>query len=226
MRSSEMGPRFDDEPDPEDAMPTPATRPHDARSRAVVACVASAVLALVLGACGEDEPLLRPAPTTAAPTAAATPSASPAPAPTPSVEPNPAGLQPLPADEIDASFVTIENFFKAYEYGLESGDPAPLRSVSGKNCHMCQLLDDNIVTFAEADAEVTGGKFAIQVATLLESTNPGHQAWRLTMTQTLTTITEHDGEKSELRSFDGDALVEVAVGDEFAVTAIDTTVDE
>ena len=199
----------------------PATRPPGARAWAVVA---SAVLALVLGACGEDEPLLRSAPTTAAPTAAPTPSASPT--PTPSVESNPAGLQPLPADEIDASFVTIENFFKAYEYGLETGDPAPLRSVSGKNCHMCQLLDDNIVTFAESDAEVTGGKFAIQVATLLESTNPGHQAWRLTMTQTMTTITERDGTKSERRSFDGDALVEVAVGDAFAVTAIDTTVDE
>jgi len=198
-------------------MPMPVSR-----TRGVRACLAVATAAVVLAACGGDpvpgpattitEPSPRPTTTVPTPTATATPSE----------DPNPAGLEPLPADEIDASFVTIENFFKAYEYGLKTGDAEPLRALSGDGCGTCATLVENITSFAEAKASVSGGEFEVGSSMLLNSAVPGRIAWRLDMEQALTTVVEPDGTTSEISAFDGVALFEVA-GDTHQVTAIDTS---
>lgn len=196
----------------------PAARP----ARALTMSAALVATVLTAAACTATPPASVP---TTLPTAAPT-SIAPTPSPTPTEDPNPAGLKPLPADEIDASFVTIENFFRAYEYGLRTGDSSILSTLSAKDCTKCTALRENIDKLKERSARASGGEFTMTRADFLESNVPGRHAWRLTLRQSDTKIVEEDGTKSTAAGGEGLVLVEVATGSPYTITAFDANPDE
>ncbi|MGP7960453.1 hypothetical protein ACTVCO_06535 [Sanguibacter sp. A247] len=143
--------------------------------------------------------------------------------PTPTVDPNPADLAPLPADELDASFVTIENFFKAYEHGLRTGNQSVFTGLFTTPCKPCTALLGNIESVAEPGVRAEGGSISFSRADLLESTVPGRLAWRLELTQRPTTFFDVDGTTTSLDGFTGPTLVEVGSDDgTWVITGIDT----
>ncbi|WP_165375372.1 DUF6318 family protein [Sanguibacter massiliensis] len=196
----------------------PAARP----TRALTLPAAFVATALTVAACAGGTPT--PVPTTL-PTSAPTTTA-PTPSPTQTEDPNPAGLKPLPADEIDASFVTIENFFTAYEYGLRTGDPSALNSLSAPGCETCETLADNIINVRDLGDRAKGGAFTIKISELKQSLVPGRVAWWLHVSQDATSITHSNGEKTTLKGFDGPVLVEVSPEDAFRITAFDTSIND
>ncbi|QIK82324.1 DUF6318 family protein [Sanguibacter sp. HDW7] len=179
------------------------------------------VLALGLAGCSPDARTTTP--TTPAPAPTTT---SPTPTPTPTADPNPAGLKPLPADEIDASFVTIENFFRAYEYALTSGDTAPLKSLSTKSCKFCSSAVDDIQEFYGAGGEMTGGSFLISVFKLLPSTRDNVDVWRLELRQADSSSLRSDGSTRTIPGFVGPVLVEVSTGPDVKISEVDTELDK
>ena len=174
-------------------------------------------VALALSACSSNTP--EPAPPT---TTTPAPARRPSPTPTPTGDPNPAGLAPLPPDDIDKSFVTIENFFTAYEYGLRTGDTSVLQSLSGDKCAKCSVLVDNIVSINRSSAKASGGSFTINSSTLLTSAVPGRFAWRIEGHQEPVSVVNSDGSDDTGPSGRGKLLIEVAPGDPYVVTAIET----
>ena len=196
----------------------PAARP----ARALTMSAALAATLLTAAACTATPPASVP---TTLPTAAPT-SIAPTPSPTPTEDPNPAGLKPLPADEIDASFVTIENFFTTYEYGLRTGDPSALSSLSAPGCETCETLAGNITNVRDLGDRAKGGAFTIRVSELKHSLVPGRVTWWLHVSQDATSITHSNGEKTTLKGFDGPVLVEVSPEDAFRITAFDTSIND
>lgn len=193
----------------------PAARP----ARALTPPAALVATALTVAACTGGTPPPVPT-TTAAPTTTA-----PTPSPTPTEDPNPAGLKPLPADEIDASFVTIENFFRAYEYALTSGDTAPFKALSTKTCKFCSSAVDDIQEFYDAGGEMTGGSFLISVFKLLPSTRDNVDVWRLELRQEDSRSLRSDGSTRTIPGFVGPVLVEVSTGPDFRISEVDTELD-
>ncbi|MBD9699197.1 hypothetical protein IGS67_06785 [Flavimobilis sp. GY10621] len=192
----------------------PAARP----ARALTMSAALAATVLTVAACTGGTPtpvpttLATPAPTTTAPT----------PSPTQTEDPNPAGLKPLPADEIDASFVTIENFFRAYEYALTSGDTAPLDALSTQSCKFCSGMGEDFRKFYAADASMTGGKFTIHEARLLPSDGQERLVWRLDVKQSSIESLMPDGETVTDAGFRGPLLVEVTTRSPLKISGVDT----
>lgn len=180
-------------------------------------------VALALSACSSNTP--EPGPpttTTPAPARRPSPTPTPAPAPAPAADPNPAGLAPLPPDDIDKSFVTIENFFTAYEYGLRTGDASVLESLSGDKCGTCSKLAANIHAVRDKGDRARGGEFSIPRSTLVESTDPRVTVWQLELKQAATIVTHTDGSVTRVKQFTGRALVDVSDGESPQVLGFDT----
>lgn len=195
-------------------------RPSRFRTRRAALLVGA--LALGITACTADAPAPTPTMATPEPTLTVTHAAT----PTPTEEPNPAGLKPLPADEIDASFVTIENFFRAYEYGLRTGDPSALDTLSAPDCAACETLIGNIANVSELGDRARGGAFTIKISELKKSLVPGRIAWWLDVAQEPTSVTHSSGKKTTIKGFNGPVLVEVSTDDDFRITAFDTSTDD
>lgn len=196
----------------------PAARP----ARALTMSAALVATVLTAAACTATPPASVP---TTLPTAAPT-SIAPTPSPTPTEDPNPAGLKPLPADEIDASFVTVENFFTAYEYALARGDTAPLKSLSTKSCKFCSSAVNDIQEFYDAGGEMTGGSFLISDFKLLPSTRDNVDVWRLELRQADSRSLRSDGSTRTIPGFVGPVLVEVSTGPDFRISEVDTELDK
>lgn len=194
------------------ARPTPAP--------VLRAALAAMVLALGLAGCSPDA--RTPTPTTPAPAPATTLAPAATPTPTPTADPNPAGLKPLPADEIDASFVTIENFFRAYEYALTSGDTAPLDLLSAPSCEFCSGMGKDFREFYAADASMTGGRFTIHVAKLLPSVGKDKLVWRLDVKQSSIKSVMPSGKNVTDAGFKGPLLVEVTTSTPQQIAGVDT----
>lgn len=196
----------------------PAARP----ARALTLPAALVATALAVAACTGGTPtpvpttLATPAPTTTAPT----------PSPTPTEDPNPAGLKPLPADEIDASFVTIENFFAAYEYALASGDTGPLEDLSAPSCGVCKDMRDDIRQFYSTGASMAGGGFSIPRSQFIPVKEPDRHVWRLTLEQEPISSTTAEGNSATEEGFNGPVHIEVAVRPPHRISGIDTEPDK
>lgn len=217
MRERHTRPIFNGMPANETALPR---APRRGAARALIPAFVACALTLGLTACTPDGPATPP--TTGSTASPAGPATTPAPTatPTPTADPNPADLAPLPADEIDASFVTVENFFKAYEYGLKTGDDAPYRGLYTSECGRCEAIAVNISTVAEDGAPARGGKFTFTRAELLNSTESRRIVWRLNLRQEPTRFTHRDGSTSKTNGFDGMSLLEVSTEGKFKISGI------
>ena len=196
----------------------PAARP----ARALTMSAALVATVLTAAACTATPPAsVRTTLPTAAPT-----SIAPTPSPTPTENPNPAGLKPLPADEIDASFVTIENFFRAYEYALTSGDTAPLEDLSAPSCGVCKDMRDDIRQFYSTGASMTGGGFSIPRSQFIPVKDPDRHVWRLALEQEPISSTTAEGSSATEEGFNGPVHIEVAIRPPQRISGIDTEPDE
>ncbi|MGP7961157.1 DUF6318 family protein [Sanguibacter sp. A247] len=207
-------------------MPTLDTSPTgslaSARSTMALRAVLACTLPIGLAACTPGGPATTQATARSAspPATATTPAvtATPTPTPTPPADP---GLAPLPADELEATFVTVENFFKAYEYGLRTGDDGPYKNLYTDECGRCEALVANIGIVAESGKPAKGGSFTYTTARFVQSTEAQRVVWEFDLHEEPTQFTLKDGTTTETNEFRAKSLLEVSTEGALKISGID-----
>ncbi|MGP7960455.1 DUF6318 family protein [Sanguibacter sp. A247] len=118
--------------------------------------------------------------------------------------------------------MTIDNFFKAYAYGLSTGDAGPYKGVYTDKCSKCDAILVNIEQASTPGTKVSGGKFEYSRLVLLNSTDARRAVWRVDLTQEETTFTFSDGSTTKLEGFDGPVFIEVVLDAPIRVSGIDS----
>lgn len=147
-------------------------RPAVAARHTVTALVACS--ALVLAACtGGDRSAAPPrgaTPVAATPTAHASPSMSPTASGTDS---------PVPLDDDDASWATVERFFAAYTLGIQTGDSSSLTSLTGPSCESCANLIADIDQLKARGLSGIGGAFDLSDHAESPSAHENRVVWEV-----------------------------------------------